>query len=397
MTDSWRRRATALAVGISFTCLAASARADDPPLDDPATVKQLLAAPLPITERKNLSLVEAVKLVGALSGVNVYVDVAALQAGGYPVGDAPADRTVTVSLKDSSTAAALDGLVKSAGRPKTPLKWDVENGVVVFSTAADKNWAALRQAAKQNQKDDAFKDDRVLDDVSYDDVPLRDALKQLRTDGVNVYFHWDALASANVDPNNRVHIALKRVRPRTAVQLLVRQLAGPDAAVTFAVRDGVWMICTPDDLARQTRLWDAHALHVFDQATADKLATGVEEVTLGAGTFSDALDTLAQVGSLKFEVDWSSLQAAGIERSTPISVELRHVRLATAIDAVLTEAAGASHSLDYEAKDSALQINLKKEPASKPATKPATKPSTKPTTRPTKAAVKLSSAPNVKP
>ncbi len=355
----------------SLLLISGAALAEEAPLDDPAVVKKLLETPLPIVERDKLNPPAAVRFIAALTDANLYCDTAALRNAGYSTGNRPEDKTVLLSLKNLTLATAMDRLVKSIDKPAAPLKWDVENGVIVLSTAADKTWKTLRLSANDSDQDEAFKDDRVIENMSLDDVQLANAMKRLREEGINLYFNWSALVPLKIDTRARVNWTLKRVRPRTIVQLLVRDLSGPEGNVGFAVRDGVWAISTPADLAKQTHEWDWRPHHVKDQETANKLAAGAEDVGLDRVTFGDALETVSRMGELVFDVDWTDLGTAGIDRSTPITVNVRHVHVSTALELVLTEAGGADHLLDYTAEGGTVHITVKKEPATKPAAKPA--------------------------
>jgi hypothetical protein len=355
-----------LALLVAWMICPAIARADEPPLDDPAVLQKLLDTKLPLVDKGQLTPAGAAKLLADLGGVNVFVDASALRNAGYHL-DA---KTVFVSAKNITLSTAFDRLVKSIETPKDPLHWSVEGGVVVLTTADAKSTPLLRTAAENNDKDDAFTNDEVIDEIDFADVDLRKAIKELRLHGINIYLHWAALNQIGIDLNNHLHFVLHRVRPRTAMQTFVRELSGTDARVSFAIRDGVWAISTPADLKRQVHLWDWRPYHVKDQPTANKLANGVEDIGFDALPLNDAFDQLSRMGDLVFDVDWPSLATAGIDRKTPVTVSVRHLKIATPIDLVLTEAGGLDHSIDYTAKDGTLSIALKPEPATKPTSRP---------------------------
>ncbi len=355
---------------LSLCILPAVARADEPPQDDPAVIKAQLESKLPLLDKDKLNPLTAGRFLADLAGANIYVNASALSAAGYGVEDKREFNTVYLSLKNVTLSVAMDRMLKTVERPQAPLKWAVDNGVIVFSTADDKNWASLTVAAEKNDKDAAYKDDRVLDDINFDNIALHKVNNTLRADGINVYFHWAVVGTVGVDQHSRVNVILKHVRPRTAMQTIIRDLAGPNASISYALRDGVWVISTPEDLAKQMHLWDWRPQHVKDQPTADKLATplpdfGVEEQGLG-----DVLDGLGRIGDIVMDVDWPSLAKAGIDRNTHVTAAASNVKVSTAINMVLTEAGGADHALDYTAKDGTVTITLKPEPATKPTAKP---------------------------
>lgn len=342
-----------------------------PPLDDPAVVQKILDATLPLLDRGRLTPASSVRFLGEMASINTYLDVASLTAAGYAM-----DQPVFVTAKNIDLKTALDRLAKSIEKPGKPLKWAVENGVIVLSTEEDQNWKWLRLAANRSDKDPAFNDERVIEELPFDDMALGNALKLLRDQNINIYVHWSGLSAVNVDIHNRITAPLKRVRPRTAMQLLVRGMAGPKANVSYYLHDGVWVISTREQLDDLKKLWDWRAYGVKDQPTANKLTQLVEEAGFSGREFSDALEDLARMSELTIDVDWPSLAPAGIDRKTPIQMVASNIRLSTALDLVLAEAAGAKHQLEYTAKDSTIHITLKKPPA--PTTKPARKPAAAP-------------------
>jgi len=347
----------------------APVRAENPPMDDPDAVKKLLETKLPIFQRDKMTPGEATRLVASLANANIYLDSGALESAGYDL----KEKNVFLSAQNITLATTLDRLVKTISTPKAPLIWQQEAGVIVISTEADKNWRAIPIAADKNSKEPAFRDDRVIDEFNFDDVALRDATSLLRDNNMNVYYHWAALDTVGIDLHNRVDITLKRVRPRTAIQMLVREMAGPQARVSFAVRDGVWIISTPADLEKQTHAIDWRPQHIKDQATADKMAQWVEDIGFNATPLGDAFDTISRTGEISMDIDWPSLAKAKIDRTTPVSLNVRHVKLSTVIDLVLCEAGGVDNELDYTGKDTTITVTLKPPPATKPTTKPAMK------------------------
>jgi len=381
-----RRLLACLALGCVVGSIRYATAADPVAQDDPAAVQKVLETKLPLVEKDKLTPATAVHFIAELAGANIHLNAAALRNAGYEMGDlpdsGPETRKVFIALKGVTLATAMDRLQKTIEKPQAPLRWSVENGVIVLSTAADKNWKSLRLAANENEKDDAYKDDRVLDECLFEDTKLSDVLKQLRDNGINVYFNWDAVKKVGIDPNNRIHLTLRGVRPRTVMQELVRELAGGDAAVTFAIRDSVWLISTLTDLERITHDWDWRPHHVGDQPTADKLAAGVEDVGFFNTPLGEVVDSLGRMGELTIDVDWPSLAQANIDRQTPITLNIRHVKLSTAIELVMSEAAGADRSVEYTAKDNTATLSLKPLPVA--ATKPTSGPATKPMTRLTK-------------
>ncbi len=151
--------------------------------------------------------------------------------------------------------------------------------------------------------------------------------------------------------------------------LLARELAGPSGAVTFAIHDGEWILTTTDDLARQTKVWADNAGAAEDQDGANKLVQGLEEIEIDNQPLSDALDSLAKQADVTLNVDWAGLGKADITEKTPVTLFGTHLKLSTALDLVLTDAAGTSHAMTYTAKGQTISITLKSEATTRTAAK----------------------------
>jgi len=354
--------------------LAGVARAEDDnkPMDDDAYVQSQLDAKLPQFERDRVTILQAAKVLSDMGHVNIYVENAALVAGGYDLEKTP----VFVSAKGITVRECINRTVKSFENPKAPLRWVVESGVVILSTAADQNWAAIPEAAGKYGQTDAFKAENVIASVDFDGVRLEEAMKLLHDQGINLFVHWQALADLQIDRHNKITLQLTRVRPKTAMQLLIRRLAGPKGEVSYTIYDNVWVISTPKDLIKQLTVWGWRVQNIEDQQSANKLANVLDDVTFTGKEFGSAIEDLGRMADTTMDVNWPSVKDAGVERDTQVAFSVKQVKLSTALDLMLTEVSGTEKQLDYTAKDNTVHVSMKREPE-KPATRPtAVKPKT---------------------
>lgn len=86
----------------------------------------------------------------------------------------------------------------------------------------------------------------------------------------------------------------------------------------------------------------------------------IPQLRLEAVALSDALDFLREVGRLNLRVDWTVLEQAGVDRSTPVTLFLRNVTVRRALDAVLREA-GAGTVLAWEVVDGIIEVTTQEE------------------------------------
>lgn len=96
-----------------------------------------------------------------------------------------------------------------------------------------------------------------------------------------------------------------------------------------------------------------------DEATIS-LDRRIPEVKFDAVGLSDAIDFLRDIGGLNLRVDWKTLEAAGIDRSTPVTFYLRNVSLRKALDTVLREA-GGGQKLAYEIEEGVVEVTTQEE------------------------------------
>jgi len=85
-----------------------------------------------------------------------------------------------------------------------------------------------------------------------------------------------------------------------------------------------------------------------DDALARRLLERrLPEVRFEAIAFSDVVDFLRDVTSANIFVNWRALEAAGIDRSAPVTTRLRDVRFRDALDKILADLGGGTVSLGH--------------------------------------------------
>jgi len=90
---------------------------------------------------------------------------------------------------------------------------------------------------------------------SFSGVDFRDVVLFLREYmGTNVVVRWRALEQVGIPPDVKMTIDLRDVTVETALKTMLRDVNLPDAnlTLTYAIKDGVLVISTPQDLNKRT-------------------------------------------------------------------------------------------------------------------------------------------------
>jgi type II secretory pathway component GspD/PulD (secretin)/tetratricopeptide (TPR) repeat protein len=73
--------------------------------------------------------------------------------------------------------------------------------------------------------------------------------------------------------------------------------------------------------------------------------------------FSDVIDFLRDVSGANIFVNWKSLEAAGIDRNTPVSASLRNVKFSKALNVILDSVGGGQTKLGYTIDEGVITIS----------------------------------------
>ena len=81
------------------------------------------------------------------------------------------------------------------------------------------------------------------------------------------------------------------------------------------------------------------------------------EVRFDAVALSDVIDFFHDVTGANLFVNWRALEAAGIQKTTPVTARLRDVKFSKALSTVLADAAGGSGKLSYTVDEGVITIS----------------------------------------
>ena len=94
-----------------------------------------------------------------------------------------------------------------------------------------------------------------------------------------------------------------------------------------------------------------------DRAVVAQLDRPLPTVQFDAVNFTDVIDFLRDVSGANIFVNWKALEAAGIDRNTPVSASLRNVKFSKALTTILSSVGGGQTPLGYTVDEGVITIS----------------------------------------
>ena len=105
------------------------------------------------------------------------------------------------------------------------------------------------------------------------------------------------------------------------------------------------------------------------RATGKRMRATVGSMNLSGSQFKDVVQFLRDVGNVSIYVNWGALQAAGIDKSSPVSVNLRNVTFEKGLRTVLEDVGGGQVDLRHDVDEGVITISTKDDLDTKTVTK----------------------------
>lgn len=100
-----------------------------------------------------------------------------------------------------------------------------------------------------------------------------------------------------------------------------------------------------------------HAGEREDRATQAQLDRSLPELSFEGVGFGDVVDFLRDVSGANIFVNWKTLEAANIDRTAPVTLKLRNVKFAKALNLILENVSGGATKLGYTIDDGVITIS----------------------------------------
>ena len=203
-----------------------------------ARMQAILARSLPMIKFDAVALADTIDFLRDVSGVNIDVNWAALQAAGV-------DRNAPViaNLQNVRFGEALPYMLPAAG----DLAYRAEGNIIRLSTRGDlaRSSTTQRPARGGGATNDAI---YRIAAFQFDRAGLRDALAEIgKTAGVVIAPDWEALRAAGVQPDAEVTTRLQQASAAQMLSCILQDLPAREA-LQFQVRGPIVVVSTQRQL-----------------------------------------------------------------------------------------------------------------------------------------------------
>ena len=200
-----------------------------------AGTRDELARKLPEVNIDGAGLAEVLDFFRDVSGLNVHVDWARVEAAGVKR-DAP----VRIAAKDILLHDAFDRALDSAAGGKGTLKADAVGALVVVSTPKGLETTRQRFRRLKDKAPDAKLAKqlrRPLPELNFDGVALHEVMQFIRdVSGADIVVQWTALEKAKIGRDAPVTLHLKNVPLDQTLRLILDSAGGDKAVLDFEVK-----------------------------------------------------------------------------------------------------------------------------------------------------------------
>ncbi|NQU74735.1 MAG: hypothetical protein HQ546_00305 [Planctomycetes bacterium] len=175
--------------------------------------------------------------------------------------------------------------------------------------------------------------------IAFDGVPLARAVQYYSQQaGAKIEMDWPALAEAGVTDKSSVKVKGKDLTLAAALDLTLAHVAGAKAPLSWYIDGRTFRITTQSAILAERSLPSPGATGRRRSASpVESRPSPRPGITLAFDEtpLIDAIDFLRDVSELNFNVHWRALQAVGVNQDSRVTVQVKNVGLATALDLVL--------------------------------------------------------------
>ena len=192
---------------------------------------------------------------------------------------------------------------------------------------------------------------RLLPALQFDFVGLSDVIDFMRdVSGADIEVYWHPLRAAKMDQNTPVSAAFRNIPFGEA---LTKALSSAGAEAHFATDGKKIIISTRQELMRPH---ETERLPAVPGMADDAVRKMIGKVDFLNFPIEQLFDEIGKQSGVPLSVDWQSLQAAGVERETPVTLGSRQLTGAEAITRVLRDCV-ATEPLQFQVRDKDVLIS----------------------------------------
>ena len=223
-------------------------------------------------------------------------------------------------------------------------------GVVGIAAAQEKTAAPERDRAGATPEDRAVAAqlEKRLPEIRFEGQGFADVVDFLRdVSAANMFVEWTSVEKAGVNRNAPVTVVLKDVKFKTGLEKILESVSTPKTKLGFTTRNGVIIIAPAGGAAQKPRV-------------TGKLPPDIDrrlpEINFNGQGLGDVLDFLRDVSGRNLFVNWRELEAAGINKKSPVHARLRDVPLSTTLAVVLASVSDGKAPLEFYSEDGVISI-----------------------------------------
>jgi len=174
---------------------------------------------------------------------------------------------------------------------------------------------------------------------------------------------WTALEAAGVKADQKVSVKARKATVEQLLELVLVQVASEESPLAWRIEAGRIVVTTQRQAVRSPR---GRAAARFTQLAGPSARPALQPAAPSPGPttrpvrvrppyrsiefdklpLKDVVDFFRMESALDYHVNWRSLEAVGIERSTPVTLQASRISLAKALDLVTEEVSGPLGKLD---------------------------------------------------
>jgi len=172
--------------------------------------------------------------------------------------------------------------------------------------------------------------------------------------GANIYVDWQSLASLGVKQNAPVTYQARNIKLSEILAAILSSAAHDPKKLVYCTDGGVIFISTPDAQKLHRESWEKHRGMPTDKLKSEKPT--LHQVGFAASSFSDVLDFLRDTAGDDIKIDWEKMHQSGIERDTPLTLDLRDVPTLMVLQLVAESASSDKTQVDYKIDGSTIEF-----------------------------------------
>jgi len=164
--------------------------------------------------------------------------------------------------------------------------------------------------------------------------PLIEAIaKVAKAAGVEIQTDWEQLATVGIGRQTEVVLLVRQATAGQILSMILAQVSPDNKPLAWYVKDGQVCVTTQREAIAARRADASEAGPVAGRKPVSRPAPPAE-IRFDHLPLSDVVTFFQEATGVNFQVGWNALEAVGITRDTPVSLELSGVTYGRALTAV---------------------------------------------------------------